>query len=82
MSLSPNPQSDADQLEFAADQAIAACDGDVREAVKALIVANHFLETELEKTARVGLGGFCARQTSAAFFFPLLRPAVICWRAR
>jgi hypothetical protein len=46
----PNPeQSDADQLEAAADQAIAACDGDAREAIKALIVANHFLETELEK---------------------------------
>ena len=44
------PQSDdADQLEAAADQAIAACDGDAREAVKALIVANAFLETELEK---------------------------------
>jgi hypothetical protein len=42
-------QSDADQLEAAADQAIAACGGDAREAVKALIVANHFLETELEK---------------------------------
>jgi len=46
----PNPeQSDTDQLEAAADQAIATCGGDVREAVKALIVANHFLETELEK---------------------------------
>jgi len=47
--LAPNPQSDADQLEATADQAIAACGGDAREAVKALIVANHFLETELEK---------------------------------
>jgi hypothetical protein len=28
---------------------IAARGGDAREAVKALIVANHFLETELEK---------------------------------
>jgi hypothetical protein len=46
----PNPeQSDTDQLEAAADQAIAACGGDAREAVKTLIVANHFLETELEK---------------------------------
>ena len=46
----PNPeQSDTDQLEAAADQAIATCGGDAREAVKALIVANHFLETELEK---------------------------------
>jgi hypothetical protein len=49
MSSAPNPQSDADQLEAAADQAIAACDGDAREAVKALIVANQFLETDLEK---------------------------------
>ena len=46
----PNPdQSDTDQLEAAAHQAIATCGGDPREAVKALIVANHFLETELEK---------------------------------
>ena len=46
----PNSErSDTDQLEAAADQAIATCGGDAREAVKALIVANHFLETELEK---------------------------------
>jgi len=31
---------DADRLDAAADQAIAACGGDAREAVKALIVAN------------------------------------------
>jgi len=49
MSSAPNPQTDADQLEAAADQAIAACNGDARETVKALIVANAFLETELEK---------------------------------
>jgi len=41
MSSAPNPQSDADQLEAATDQAIAAGGGDAREAVKALIVANH-----------------------------------------
>ena len=34
---------------YRADPAIAACDGDAHEAVKALIVANHFLETEFEK---------------------------------
>ena len=46
----PNPeQSDTDQLAAAADQAIATCDGDAREAVKTLIVANRFVETELEK---------------------------------
>jgi hypothetical protein len=35
-------------LDAAADQAIAACGGDAREAVKALLVANEFLEAELE----------------------------------
>jgi stage V sporulation protein SpoVS len=43
----PNPQADADRLELATDQAIAACGGNVRDAVKALIVANEFLETEV-----------------------------------
>jgi hypothetical protein len=33
----------------AADQTIAACGVDAREAGKALIVANQFLETDLEK---------------------------------
>jgi hypothetical protein len=42
-------QSDTDQLEAAADQALAICGGDARETIKALIVASHFLETELEK---------------------------------
>ena len=58
MSSSPNPQSDADQLEAAADQAIAACGGDAREAVKALIVANHFLETDLEKLKAAASTGY------------------------
>jgi hypothetical protein len=43
-----HPQPDVEVLEAAADQAIAACRGDAREAVKALIVANEFLERELE----------------------------------
>jgi hypothetical protein len=53
-------QSDTDLLEAAADEAIAACGGDAREAVKALIVANHFLETELEKL-RASFSTGCAR---------------------
>jgi Cdc6-like AAA superfamily ATPase len=44
----PHPQPDVDRLESVADQAIAACGGDAREAVKALIIANEFLEAELE----------------------------------
>jgi hypothetical protein len=57
MSSATNPQSDVDALEAAADQAIAACGGDAREAVKALIVANRFLEFDLEKLrASVSMG--------------------------
>jgi hypothetical protein len=46
-SAAPDPQADADRLEMAADEAIAACGGDVRDALKALIVANEFLESEV-----------------------------------
>jgi hypothetical protein len=34
-------------LEAAADQAIAACGGDMRSTVRALIVANEYLESEV-----------------------------------
>jgi hypothetical protein len=53
-STAPNPQADADRLEEAADQAIAACGGDVRAALKALIVANEFLEAELQTSVSTG----------------------------
>jgi hypothetical protein len=53
----PNSQGDADRLETATDQAIAACGGDAREAVKALIVANEFLEAQVaELQAAVSTG--------------------------
>jgi hypothetical protein len=54
-----NPQSDADQLDAAADQAIAACGGDAREAVKALLVANEFLEREIEEKVSRGVSARC-----------------------
>jgi hypothetical protein len=41
--------SSAAGLDAAADQAIAACGGDAREAVKALIVANDFLEAQFDE---------------------------------
>ena len=44
-----NTPPEPDQLEAATDQAIAACGGNVRDAVKALIVANEFLETQIEQ---------------------------------
>jgi hypothetical protein len=45
MPADPNskPDRERDRLELATDQAIAACGGDARDAVKALIVANEFL---------------------------------------
>jgi hypothetical protein len=43
----PHPQSETDRLESAADDAIAACGGDMRSAIRALILANEFLEYEL-----------------------------------
>jgi regulator of replication initiation timing len=42
-------EQDASELEAAIDHAIAACGGDLRAAISALIVANHFLETEVEE---------------------------------
>jgi hypothetical protein len=38
---------DHDGLEAAVDQAISACGGDLRSTVRALIVANEYLETEV-----------------------------------
>ena len=51
MSQSPAPESqaDANRLEAATDQAIAVCGGDIRAALKAMIVANEFLESEVSE---------------------------------
>jgi hypothetical protein len=45
-SAAPDPQV-ADRVEVAANQAIAACGGDARQAVKALLVTNEFLEAQI-----------------------------------
>jgi hypothetical protein len=48
MSTDPEPKpADPERLEAATDQAIAACGGDPWEAVKALILANEYLESEV-----------------------------------
>ncbi len=47
-SSQPNEQ-DADGLEAAVDQAIAVCGGDMRSTIRALIVANEFLESEVSE---------------------------------
>jgi hypothetical protein len=44
--LQPDPTDDA-ELESAVDQAIGACGGDLRATIRALIVANNYLENEV-----------------------------------
>jgi len=45
----PSSLSDANRYEQACDQAIAMCDGNLRSTIKALIMANEYLETELQE---------------------------------
>ena len=47
MSPLSQPNERNDGLEAAVDQEIAICDGDIRATVRALIVANNFLESEI-----------------------------------
>ena len=42
-------QSEISRYEQACDQAIAMCDGNLRSTIKALIMANEYLETELQE---------------------------------
>ena len=50
MSSEPQPNTqDADELEAEIDQAIIACDGDMRATIRALIVANNYLESEVRE---------------------------------
>jgi hypothetical protein len=58
MSANPKPLQESDQLETAADQVIAACDGDTRAAVRALIVANGLLEAELNDVYAASSKGY------------------------
>lgn len=46
MSSDPQAKIAEDDLEAAVDQAIAACNGDLRATIRALIVANNFLVSE------------------------------------
>ena len=50
MSANPNHVSaDDSELEAAVDETIAACDGDLRATIRALIIANNFLESEVSE---------------------------------
>jgi hypothetical protein len=45
----PAPTTDHDRYEQACNQAIAMCDGNLRSTIKALIMANEYLEAELQE---------------------------------
>jgi DNA anti-recombination protein RmuC len=48
MSASSQPNTEeGEELETSVDQAIAACGGDLRSTIRALIVANQYLESEV-----------------------------------
>jgi hypothetical protein len=57
MQASPQPdlEPEASGLEVAVAQAIAACDGDLRATIRALIVANEFLEKQVSHGYRRGV---------------------------
>jgi hypothetical protein len=52
------PAPEPDRLEAATDQAIAACGGDARQAVTALIVATEFLEAQVAELQAAVSHGF------------------------
>jgi hypothetical protein len=60
----PDPLAESDRLDLAADQAIAACAGDMRSAIRALILANDYLEHRNRELAQYISVGFVRGQIS------------------
>jgi hypothetical protein len=54
----PDPHEESDRLDVAADEAIAACGGNMRSAIRALILANDYLEFELDNCQAAVSRGF------------------------
>ncbi|MET3905971.1 regulator of replication initiation timing [Bradyrhizobium sp. S3.3.6] len=54
---------DNSHYEQACDQAIAMCDGNLRSTIKALIMANEYLEAELEEL-KAAISAGCIPETS------------------
>ena len=61
----PMPPFDNSHYEKACDQAIAMCDGNLRSTIKALIMANEYLEAELTEL-QVAISSGCAPLHGAA----------------
>jgi hypothetical protein len=58
MPADTKPILEFDPLELATDQVIAACDGDVRAAVRALLIAKGLLEAELSEVYATSSKGY------------------------
>ena len=50
----PDLQSESDRLDRAADEAIKMCGGDMRSTIRALILANEYLEYEMRQKVSSG----------------------------
>jgi hypothetical protein len=62
----PAVLSDVNRHEQACDQAIAMCDGNLRSTIKALIMANEYLETELQELQAAALNDGAPARLSRA----------------
>ena len=60
----PDCLSDVSRYERACDEAIAMCDGNLRSTIKALIMANEYLELELVELQAAISSGCMPRQRS------------------
>ena len=47
-----------DGLELAVDMAVAACEGDLRDTIRTLVIANSFLMEEVERYKSLVSPGF------------------------
>jgi hypothetical protein len=61
----PAAFSDVSRYERACDEAIAMCDGNLRSTIKALIMANEYLEAELQELQATPRHGNTARLSRA-----------------
>ena len=62
----PSSMSDVSRYEQACDQAIAMCDGNLRSTIKALIMANEYLEAEMQEMQEAAASGVMARLSHTA----------------
>jgi hypothetical protein len=58
----PAPMTDNDRYEQACSQAIAMCNGNLRSTIKALIMANEYLECELLELQASVSNGYARRK--------------------